>query len=104
MDWADIKNEGITHFGIFPDYFRRDMIRFDVFHLRCAITRRLMKHLRKFLLRTTPELIEEFSTILSSFWTDYNVLLWNMNKPFAILKGPELLVFIRNTKNSSLAE
>ena len=92
------KNNGISHFGIHPEYFNPESVRFDVFHLRCAITRRLMVHVRKFMLKASPGLYSEFSTVLESFWTDYNVLLWNMNKPFQKLKGNELLLFIRNTK------
>ena len=79
---------------IHPEYLNRENIRFDIFHLRCALTRRLMSHLREYLLRTTPDLINEFSTILGSFFSEYNVLLWNLNKPFTILKVPELLDFI----------
>ena len=44
-EWCDINNVGITHFGLHPDEFRRDDIRFDIFHLRCAITRKLMSNL-----------------------------------------------------------
>ena len=98
MDWIDEKNNGILHFGIHPEYFNPESVRFDVFHLRCAITRRLMVHVRKFMLKASPGLYSEFSTVLESFWTDYNVLLWNMNKPFTKLKGNEVLLFIRNTK------
>ena len=42
MDWVDKENFGISHFGLSPDLLRCDNIRFDVFHLRCAVTRRLM--------------------------------------------------------------
>ena len=43
-------------------------------------------------------MIDDFSELLSNFWSDYNVLLWNMDKPFSKLKGPELLKFITNTE------
>ena len=45
MDWIDVNNIRISHFGIDPNLLRRNDIRFDVFHLRCAITRRLMVYL-----------------------------------------------------------
>ena len=92
---CDEWNNGITHFGIHTEYLNRENIRFDVFHLRCAVTRRLMSRLREYLMRTTPDLINDFSMLLGSFFSEYNVLLWNLNKPFTILKGPELLEFIK---------
>ena len=98
MDWVDEKNFGISHFGVHPNILRRDSLRFDVFHLRCAITRRMMSNLQGFILGTTPELIEKFNTIISGIWSTYNVLLFNMNKSFQSFKGDELLDFIRNTK------
>ena len=87
---CDKWNNGITHFGLHPDYFDREMIRFDIFHLRCAVTRRLMSRLRDYFLRSTPDVIEAFSTLLGTFFSEYNVLLWNLNKPFTILKGEDL--------------
>ena len=43
-------------------------------------------------------MIDEFSDQLLKFWSDYSVLLFNMNKTFQSLKGDELLAFIVNTK------
>ena len=75
MSWIDIHNQGVLHFGIHPDDLPRDSIRFDVFHLRCAITRRLMNSLRKFMMTQTVEMIQEFGElILGKFWSDYNIL------------------------------
>ena len=93
----DEHNEGISHFGLDPDFLPQDNIRFDVFHLCCAVTQHLINHLCKFMLCTEQELIESFSQVLQSFWSSYNVLLWIMNKSFAILKGNELLEFIPNS-------
>ena len=82
MDWVDEHNNGISHFGFSPSIFPRSSIRFDVFHLRGAVTRRLMSNLRTFRLGSTMniDLAERFSDVLGSFWTEYNVLLWNLNK------------------------
>ena len=95
MVWVDEKNYGISHFGIHPNTLRRDRLRFDVFHLRCAITRRMMAYLQGFILGTTPDLIEEFNAIISDIWSTYNVLLFNMNKTFQAFQGEELLLFIK---------
>ena len=98
MDWIDVENDGISHFGLHPNLLPRDTLRFDIFHLRCAITRRLLSYLQRFVLGTTPALIDEFSDILLKFWSEYSVLLFNMNKTFQSFKGDELLSFIINTK------
>ena len=94
MDWVDVSNQGISHFEIHPEYLPRDYLTFDVFHLPCAITCRLMNYLQKFILKQSIEIITEFTEILSTIWTDYNVLVWLLNKPFACFVGTELLGFI----------
>ena len=40
--------------------------------------------------------MERFSDVLSTFWAEYNVLLWNLNKDFQLMVGSEILLFIRN--------
>ena len=68
MDWADRKSKGITHFGVSPDLLPRESIRFDTFHLKCAITRRLMDMLRIFLLLQGSVVRDKFMiTVLESF-------------------------------------
>ena len=62
MDWVDVENKGVSHFGLHPDVLPRENIRFDVFHLRCAITRRLMTNLRKFLMIHSVDLIMSLPT------------------------------------------
>ena len=100
INWVDEHKFGISHFGMHPNILRHvnTGIRFDVFHLRCAITRRLIGNLQGFILGTTPDLIDQFTSILSDIWSTYNVLLFNMNKSFQSFKVDELLDFIRNTK------
>ena len=98
MDWVDVNTEGISHFGWGPEYIPRDSIRYDVFHLRCACTRRLMAYLRKFMSKQSTDIMKEFSDLLLQFWSDYNVLVWNLNKPFTSFIGSELLQFIRSIK------
>lgn len=95
-DWIDIHNYGVSHFGIHPTEIPRDTIRFYVFHLRCAVTRRLMNYLRKYMLSTTTEMMEAFSKVVCKFWSDWNVLVWNLNRPFTSFVGMELLAFIKN--------
>ena len=56
-----------------------------------------MSNLRKFLYGSNMdiEVSERFSDILSVFWSDYNVLLWNLNKKFQSLTGSEYLLLSR---------
>ena len=49
--WSDEKNYGVTHFEIDPQFLPISTIRFDVFHLSCALIRRMMTTLRNFMLK-----------------------------------------------------
>ena len=98
MDWIDNKNDDISYFGIHPKYLLPSRIQFDVFHLRCAVTRRLMVYMHKFFLCRPVSLIFYFSDLLLTFMSEYDVLSWNMKKPFSKLKGKELLRFINGTE------
>ena len=42
LDWIDEKNVGVSHFGIHPTLLPLSNIRFDTFHMKCSITRKLM--------------------------------------------------------------
>ena len=99
MDWIDESNHGTSHFGLHPDDFPIESARCDVFHLRCAATRRLMNNLRKFMMKQSVEIMETFSDdVLSKIWPDYHVLVWNLNKSFQQFNGGELLQFIKSTQ------
>ena len=96
-DWIDGKNSGISHFGIHPDYLRNDHICFDVFHMTCAITKRLMCCLREFILKQSCDIMDMFNTdIIGSFWGAYNVQVWKLNKGFSSFIGSEVKAFINN--------
>ena len=97
MIFVDKYLKGISHFGIHPDYLPRDKIRFDIFHLRCAITRRVLSQLRKFIMLSSQEIIDKFTTLLQSFWSEHCVLIMIMMKPLSNLQGRECLNFIKNT-------
>ena len=98
MDFVDKYLLGISHFGIHPEYLPRDLIRFDAFHLRCAITRRILSHLRKFILVSSNDIIDKFTKVLECFWSEHCVLVFIMMKPLSSLQGSECLNFIKNSK------
>ena len=91
LDWADKKNYGCTHFGIDPVLLPRSSLRFDTFHLKCSITRRLMSYLRLFLLDQAPSISEGYcSAVLSKFWNKYHIWVWQNKKNFSSFMGNEL--------------
>ena len=95
MDWVDRENIGISHFGVHPELLPRQCIRFDVFHLRSAVTRLLLDRLRKFIREHTFEINNELEKILSRAWESWYVLVWSMNKPLSCMRGSHILAFIR---------
>ena len=49
--WINKNNQGLLHFGIDPNHLQIDNLRFDVFHLTCAITKRVLLSLITFILK-----------------------------------------------------
>ena len=96
IDWVDVNNKGVSHFGIHPSLLPRDSLRFDTFHMKCAITRRLMTYLRSFMLNQEPTVVEEFQNVLRKFWNEYHIFIWNNRKKFSSFHGNELALFTGN--------
>ena len=96
-DWVDKKNNGCSHFGVHPSLLRRDDLRFDTFHMKCAITRKLMTYLRNFMLDQADSITAEFcKNVLKKFWNDYHLYIWTNNKYFSTFQGNELALFVAN--------
>ena len=96
-DCVDEFNEGVSHFGVHPELLPRNEIRFDTFHLKCSITKKLMSWLRNFLLNSSTSARTNFSIhILSKFWNQYHLFVWRTNKAFSSFQGNELALFIAN--------
>ena len=85
-----------TGIGLHPDLLRHNNNSFDVFHLCCAVTRRLMDYLQKFMMKQSQELKEQFSDLLLTFLTSCTLMVWNFNCSFSSHIGTELLNFIQN--------
>ena len=102
MDWVDVSNIGISHFGISPDLLPLDHTRFDTFHMQFSITRKLMINLREFILNQSTEIISQFQDVLSRFWNDFLLFVWRNNKKFTSFNGNELSAFVHNI--SSITE
>ena len=81
----------LDHVSLLP----RDSIRFDSFHLKCSITRRLTSSLRNFLINQLPQILEIFSTdILSKLFNEYHIFIWENRKNFSSFLGNELVGFV----------
>ena len=97
-NWCDVSNQGITHFGLSPLSFPLSTLRFDIFHLSAAITRRVMTYLRKLMLKQSLTLRKRFSKeVLLSIWPEFLVYCWNNNLNFSKFQGPELSKFVSNS-------
>ena len=97
-DWCDSKNFGVTHYGIHPDQLHVSSMRFDVFHLKCAIIRRFMSYLRNLMLKQYSGKVKKFTNeILRSFWSDFHVYCWNNSINFSKFQGNDLVLFVINS-------
>ena len=96
--WCDVKNNGVTELGIDPKIWPISTIRFDVFHMLCAITRRMMSCTREYVLKQDPKIIEKFSTeLLGNVWqSSFLVFCWNNNFNFTRFQGTELNQFVQS--------
>ena len=96
-DWCDANNDGVTHFGVDPQSFPISSIRFDMFHLSAAITRRVMNYMRNLMLKQSSKLRKEFSkSVLLEFWPEFHVYCWNNKLNFSKFQGRELSLFVSN--------
>ena len=98
-DWCDKNNLGITHLGCNPHEFPPSSIRFDVMHMKAAITRRFMNYLRSFILKQSSQKVRAFcSNVLTTFWGRYHVYCWTNKYSFSKFQGKELNCFVNNNK------
>ena len=89
-NWIDEKNLGVSHFGIHPKLLPLSNIRFDTFHMKCSITRKLMTSLRRFILNQSTLIMKKFSALLREIWSDFLLFVWRNNKAFTSFNGNEL--------------
>ena len=67
MDWIDANNEGTLHFGIHTTYLPQYSIKFDTFHMKCAITRSMISYVQMFVLSQLMDFIEKLKIIYTQF-------------------------------------
>ena len=83
-DWADSENWGVTHFGVKPDELPLDSIRFDCFHLPCAIMRKVMTAVRDSVNSMSTEFTDN---VLATFFQQFHLYCWNCNFSFAVARN-----------------
>lgn len=94
LDWVDERNKGVSHLGMHPEILPRENLRFDTFHLKCAITRKLMGWLRTFIMSQSTQVIEDCVKILRKIWNDFHIFVWMNKKNFSSFCGNELALFV----------
>ena len=98
-DWCDQRNFGITHMGIDPTFLPASTIRFDSFHLSCAVIRKIMSSIRKLMLKQSSNMIKDFTdNVLRTFMPTYLVWCWNNKVHFSVFKGNDLFLFVSQSE------
>ena len=69
-EWVADNNDGVSNFGLHPSLLPRSSIRPDVFHLGCAIGKRLITYLRSFAVRQSESFQNKLLKLFESFWPD----------------------------------
>lgn len=92
--WVSKYNRGISHVGIHPTLLPRSNIRCDVFHMACAIGKRLMPYLQGFALRQSRSFQSKLFSILESCWSPDELCLWRISKSFSQLLGTEIKAYV----------
>jgi hypothetical protein len=98
-DWCDQNNSGVTHFGVCPTCLPLSTIRFDTFHMKCAITRRMMNCLRTFIQKQSSQVMKAFTDeVLRKIWKNFHIYCWNNSLNFSKFQGSELRAFVEGQK------
>ena len=101
-DWCDVNNVGVTHFGVERSLLPQENLRFDTFHLKCAVVHCILCCLCLFVMNHSLDVGYKFNKeVLSTFWNDYHIFCWNNKSNFASFQGNDLALFIANGKRVS---
>ena len=100
-DWCDQKNDGICHFSVVPqDYKFASCTRYDVFHGRGNVAKKMITHIYNILNGNYTNL-EHFALFLASLksWGDYKISPWLTGDGVARLKGVHIKEFVKRTND-----
>ena len=91
---VDQQNGCFPILGLHPNLLSIDSLRSNTFHLKCAVTRKFMKFIRKFLLQQATQVSESFlRLILKRFCNDYHIYVWNNRKICPSFFGNKIALF-----------
>ena len=96
-DWCDQKNDGICHFGVVPERYNfASSIRYDVFHGRGNIGKKMLAYIHKMLDGNYTNL-EQFAFFLRTLknWGDYEISPWLTGDGVTRLKGVHIKQFVK---------
>ena len=71
--WEDNSNESMPHFCLHYRCLPTGNIRFDIFHLRCAIKGKLLSCLRFLILKQSRNVVNGLNDVVSIFWSELKV-------------------------------
>ena len=94
-EWCDKRNDGICHFGVVPETYNfASTIRYDVFHGRGNVCKKIIAYIRK-ILGGNYENLEQFALFLQTIkgWGDYEISPWLTGDGVARLKGVHIKEF-----------
>lgn len=94
-DWCDENNYGVTHFGIHPGKFSIESVRFDVFHLRSAITRKLLHYLRQTMDQYDDSTLLQVFKWFRNLWGEWYCVQFILNQTQTRLQGSHIVNFIK---------
>ena len=96
-DWADAENWGVTHFGVSPEEYPLDTLRYDTFHMSCSILRKVMESVRDVVDVMSHQLKLDFTDeVLRTFFKDWHLYTWNCGFAFTRFEGKDLFRWLDN--------
>ena len=87
-DWADLRNYGITHFGVHP------RLSFDSLNCRLSIVHNMVSCVRKYSEGFYCSLLEQFSSLLRDHVGDYCIDCYHSGKNLGCMHGEKIYQLI----------
>lgn len=96
MKWCSEENNGFSHFGMDPKLLKLTLARYDIFHLRCGMVRKLLGGFMKYGKKFSGETVAVFKKYFSDMWNSfYAAGIDHKEVGFSRLQGKHCLLFTR---------
>ena len=93
-EWCDLKNYGVTHYGVDPYLLPPSSIGIDGLHNRLSNVRSIWSFIREYLERFGHALQEDFAKLLSKLIGEYYVECYQLNKNLSVMHGEQIEQFL----------